>query len=85
MAKRSGSSAPTRRIVDAVSGKNGATVKVKLSGNTGYTPADTAVRMAERGQIAGAHAVHSQGGSPYLRSNPDGRAGNNIDRMCGDK
>lgn len=74
-----------KRIVGASSDKSGRTTSVTLSGNCTPTPAATAIRMAERGQIEGAHVVRPTCGDPYLRTNPDGRSGNNIDTLSGDK
>lgn len=74
-----------KRVVGARSDENGRTKSVTLSGNVTPTPIDTAIRMAERGQIAGAHVVRPSRGDPYLRTNPDGRSGNNIDTLSGDK
>jgi len=58
---------------------------MKLSGNKSYTPVETAIKMAARGQIKGAHVVRPKCAKPYLRTNPDGRVGNNIDTLSGDK
>ena len=56
---------------------------VRLEGNKLCTPIDSAVKMAERGEIQNAHAVHPGGGrKPFLRSNPDKSKGNNIDEMA---
>ena len=74
-----------KRIIGAKSDSNSRTKSVKLSGNKNYTPAETAIIMAERGQIKGTHVVRPQCGNPYLRTNPDGRVGNNIDTLSGDK
>lgn len=74
-----------KRIVDARSDSKGRTIDVLLSGNITFTPVDTAIRMAERGHIEGAHVVHPTCRDPYLRTNPDGRSGNNIDTLSGDK
>lgn len=74
-----------KRIVGARSDSKGRTKSVRLSGNSTYTPIDTAIRMAERGQISGAHVVNPTCGDAYLRTNPDGKSSNNIDTLSGDK
>jgi len=74
-----------KRIIDARSDSNGRTTSVRLSENTSFTPVDTAIRMADRGQIDGAHVVRPICREPYLRTNPDGKPGNNIDTLSGDK
>ena len=74
-----------KRVVNARSDSSGRTTSVLLSGNSTYTPIGTAISMAERGQIEGAHVVRPSCRSPYLRTNPDGRSGNNIDTLSGDK
>lgn len=74
-----------KRIVDARSDSKGRTTEVLLSGNTSFTPVDTAMRMADRGQIDGAHVVRPWCRDPYLRTNPDGNSGNNIDTLSGDR
>ncbi len=74
-----------KRIIGAKSDSNGRTTSVKLSGNKNYTPVKTAIKMTERGEIKGAHVVKPRCADPYLRTNPDGRVGNNIDTLSGDK
>jgi len=74
-----------KRIIDATSDSSGKTTSVLLSGNTTPTPIDTAIRMTERGQIAGAHVVRPTCRAPYLRTNPDNKVGNNIDTLSGDR
>jgi hypothetical protein len=58
---------------------------VKLSGNSSYTSVETAIKMADKGQIDNAHAVHPKGATKdYLRTNPDDSKGNNLDEMAED-
>ena len=71
-----------KRIVDAQADSKGNITGVRLEGNTTFTPLARAVKMAERGEIAGAHAVHPKGRDPYMRSNPDGEIGNNLDELA---
>jgi hypothetical protein len=73
-----------RKILDAKADVKGNITHVKLQGNSNFTPIATAVGMADKGAIAGAHAVHPVGGKPHLRSNPNGRKADNLDTMAGD-
>lgn len=70
-------------IVGAKADRDGDITAVLFKGNQTFTPVETAIKMAERGQIDNAHAVHAKSG-PYLRSNPDDKKGNNLDEMAGD-
>ena len=74
-----------KKVVDANADKDGNIQSVRFEGNTTLTPVDTAVGMADRGEIDNAHAVHPKSGQPYLRTNPDSRQDNNLDDMAGDK
>ena len=73
-----------KRIVDARADSEGDITHVKFRGNTNFTPVDTAMRMADRGEIANAHTVRRENAKPHLRTNPDGSKGNNLDTMAGD-
>ena len=73
----------TKKVIDAKEDKDGNITSVKLSGNTTFTPLETAIRMADKGQIENAHAVHPKDGTKdYLRTNPDNKKGNNLDEMA---
>ena len=74
----------SKKIVDAKADSNGNIIGVLFQGNSSFTPLETAIRMADRGQIENAHAVHPSAGNSYLRSNPDGKIGNNLDYLAGD-
>ena len=73
-----------KTIVDAKADSNGNITGVRFEGNSSFTPLETAIRMADRGDVANAHAVHPSAGNSYLRSNPDGKVGNNLDHLAGD-
>lgn len=73
-----------KKVVDAQADAKGNITAVKLSGNSGFTPLETAMRMADRGQIDNAHSVHRAGAKPHLRTNPDGVSRNNLDDLAGD-
>jgi hypothetical protein len=74
-----------KKVVGAKADANGNISAVRFQGNAGFTSVDTAIRMAERGQVANAHAVQHPNGGKYLRSNPDGKTGNNLDTLAGDR
>ena len=75
----------SKKIVDAQADSDGDITAVRFQGNATFTPLDTAIRMAERGQIENAHVSHTGEGRAYLRTNPDGRERNNLDHMAGDR
>lgn len=73
-----------KRIVDAQADEKGNIVRVRFDGNLSFTDKETAISMAERGEIENAHVVRPKHGNPYLRTNPDREKGNNLDEMAGD-
>ena len=73
-----------RKVVDAKADSAGNIISVRFEDNNTFTPVDTAIGMADRGQIDNAHAVHPKTGNPYLRTNPDSKKRNNLDDMAGD-
>jgi hypothetical protein len=73
-----------KKIVDAIADEKGNIQSVRFEGNAGFTPLETAIRMADRGEIDHAHAVHPKNGEAYLRTNPDSIESNNLDDMAGD-
>lgn len=75
---------PPRKVVDARAGSDGNITHVRLDGNTNFTNLETAMRMADRGDISNAHSVRRENAKPHLRTNPDGRSANNLDTMAGD-
>lgn len=74
-----------KRIVDARADNDGDITAVRFDGNTTFTPLETAIRMAERGQIEDAHVSHTGEGRPYLRTNPNGKEKDNLDYLAGDR
>ncbi|MGF1719551.1 DUF3892 domain-containing protein [Vibrio kyushuensis] len=72
----------TKKIIDAKQDSKGNITQVRFDGNSGFTSLDTAMRMAERGQIENAHTVHAKDKKPHLRTNPDRKKGNNLDEMA---
>ena len=74
----------TKKIIDAKNAPDGTIASVRLSGNAGWTPAETAIRMADRGQIENAHTVRRANAKPHLRTNPDGKERNNLDYLAED-
>ena len=73
-----------KKIVDARADSDGDITDVLLQGNSTFTPLQTAIRMADRGQIENAHVSHTGEGKPYLRTNPNGEEWDNLDYMAGD-
>lgn len=74
-----------KKVIDAKQDSKGNIAAVKLSGNNSFTPVETAMNMADRGQIDNAHSVRPKGGAkPHLRTSPDSRKGNNLDEMAKD-
>ena len=74
-----------RVIVDAKGDEDGDITHVKFRDNQNWTPADTAILMAERGEIKNTHVVHpSDGRRDHLRTNPNRRTSDNLDDMAGD-
>ena len=71
-----------KRIIDAQADAVGRIRAVKFDGNRNFTPIETAIRMADEGQIANAHAVHPKRGKAYLRTNPDCVDGNNLETLA---
>ncbi|MFA0615737.1 DUF3892 domain-containing protein [Vibrio splendidus] len=56
--------------------------QVRFEGNSSFTALDTAIRMADRGQIENAHTVYAKDKKPDLRTNPDRKKRNNLDEMA---
>lgn len=74
-----------KKVRDAKQDSKGNITAVKLSGNSSFTPVETAMGMADRGQIDNAHTVRPKNGTKaHLRTNPDNRKGNNLDEMAKD-
>jgi len=74
-----------KKVIDAKQDSKGNITAVKLSGNSSYTPVETAMKMADKGQIDNAHSVRPQSGAkPHLRTNPDKLERNNLDEMAKD-
>lgn len=73
-----------RKVTDARQDRDGNISHVKLEGNQNFTPVEKAIEMAKRGGLENAHAVRKKDGGEYLRTNPDGKAGNNLDEMAQD-
>ncbi|MGB3625128.1 MAG: DUF3892 domain-containing protein [Henriciella sp.] len=74
-----------RKIVDARADKDGDITHVRFDGNERYTSVDRAMPMADRGEIENTHVVRRSNAKPHLRTNPNGRDRDNLDRMAGDE
>jgi hypothetical protein len=73
-----------RRVVDARADSKGNITHVRIEGNQRFTSVDTAMGMADRGELSNAHSVRTSHAKDHLRTNPDGRTSNNLDDMAGD-
>ncbi len=73
-----------KKVVDAKSNQEGDITHVKIEGNQGWTPLETAIKMADQGELGNVHSVEKPGGGKYLRSNPDSQSTNNLDEMAKD-
>ena len=73
-----------RRVVDARADSKGNITHVRIEGNQRFTGLETAMGMADRGELSNAHSVRPSTAKPHLRTNPDGRTANNLDDMAGD-
>lgn len=73
-----------KRIIDARADSDGDITHVKFQGNKNFTPVEKAIPMADRGEILGTHVVRASDKKTHLRTNADGKAGNNLDFMAGD-
>ena len=76
--------APKRRIVDARADSEGDITHVLFEGNSRFTSVETAIPMANRGEIENTHVVRARDKKVHLRTDPDGRKSNNLDDMAGD-
>lgn len=76
--------ADKKKIVDARADSEGDITHVKFKGNTRFTPVETAIPMAERGDVENTHVVHARDKKVHLRTNPDRKKSNNLDDMAGD-
>lgn len=71
----------SRKIVDAKNDSKGNVSHVKLEGNSNYTSIDTAIGMAEQGQVD-AVVVNPSNAKKHLRQRPDGNERNNLDYLA---
>lgn len=73
-----------KKVVDARNDAKGNISHVKLEGNQGWTDLSTAIRMADRKQIENVHVVRPRDAKTHIRTNPDSREGNNLDKLAED-
>lgn len=73
-----------RKVIDARNAPDNTVSHVKIEGNSTWTSVETAMRMADRGELSNAHSVHRANARPHLRTNPDGRERNNLDYLADD-
>lgn len=76
---------PPRKVVDARADSEGDITHVLIEGNTKFTSVETAMNMADNGELSNAHSVRGNpNAKDHLRTNPDGIHGNNLDHFVGD-
>lgn len=73
-----------REVIDAKENSNGNITHVRITGNTNWTPINTAISMTKAGQLENVHVSTTATGKEYLRTNPDGRTTNNLNEMARD-
>jgi len=73
-----------RKVVDARADAKGNITQVRIEGNQNFTSLETAMRMADKGELSNAHSVRPSGAKDHLRTNPDRQKANNLDDMAGD-
>lgn len=76
--------APQKRIIDARADEDGDITHVLFQGNSRFASVETAIPMADRGEIANTHVVRRHNAKTHLRTNPDGKERNNLDYLAGD-
>jgi Protein of unknown function (DUF3892) len=74
--------AKAKKVVDAKADSKGNITAVRIEGNKSFTAIETAIKIAERGQLSNVTAVHPKNKSAYLRSTPDSKKSNNLDEMA---
>lgn len=70
-----------KKIVDAKNNLDGTVKTVLLDNNKTFTPIETAIKMADKGQID-AVPVRPKKGKDHLRTKPDGKKYNNLDELA---
>jgi hypothetical protein len=71
-----------RKVIDAKEDKNGNISAVLLEGNTNFTNAITAKKMAKNKQIDLVYVKASKNANDYIRQKPDRKKSNNLDDMA---
>jgi len=71
-----------RKAVDARQDDKGNIGQIRLEGNKKFTPVDTVIKMAKKGEVD--LVVVNRGGKEHLRTPPDSQKGNNLDSMADD-
>lgn len=73
-----------RKVVDARADSKGNITHVRIEGNQRFTALNTAIGMADRGELSNVHSVNRAGAKPHLRTHPDNKDKNNLDYFAGD-
>lgn len=71
-----------KKIVDARTDESGRISHVRFRGNSRFTSVENAIPIVERGDVDNAHVVHPKASDAFIRTNPDGEKGNNLDDMA---
>lgn len=71
-----------KKIIAVDTDVKGKITGVLLGGNVRYTPMDTLKTMVANGEVEGVELVKKKDGTSYVRSLPDGTAGNNLTTLA---
>ena len=71
-----------KKIIDARNDEDGNIEAVLFKGNQKFTSLETAIGMADRGEIENVHAVHPKDSCAYIRTNANGREKDNLDFLA---
>ncbi len=74
-----------RKIVDDIADDKGNITKVKIQGNKTFTPLETAINMAKRGEIDAVPVKKTKTTKAHLRTPPNNKTTDNLDDLAGDK
>ena len=70
-----------KKIVRVHKNDSGVIDSFLLNGNKNFTSKETAVKMAEKGQIEGVHVVTKKDGGKFIRSNPNNNTSDNLSEL----
>ncbi len=73
-----------KKVVDAKKDKKGRISSVRFEENQRFTSLKTAIRMAERNEIEDIHVLTGKNGKKWLRSNPNKKKNDNLQKLAKD-